>query len=100
MTTSPERMRISRKTRIVTRSNVGTINTTRLRRYSRMLLAPGLFIQPCRDHFVDHGLAYFRRKALQIRLMDMIGKPHGEVHIVGFIGHVALDVVHNALALL
>src|SRR6266705_5609904 len=100
MTTSPERIRISRKTRMVTRNNVGTINRTRLRRYSRMVLAPGLFIQPCRNHPVHHGMAYFRRKALQVRLMDMIREPNGDVHIIRLIGHVALDVVHEALALL
>src|SRR5712691_12476878 len=100
MTTSPERICISRKTRSVTRNNVGTINRTRLRRYSRMVLAPGLFIQPCRDHPVHHGMAYFRCEALQVWLMDMIGEPDGDVHIVCFVSHVALDVKDKALAFL
>ena len=42
-----------------------------------MVLAPGLFIQPRRDHPVHHGMAYFRCKALQVRLMDMIESPMG-----------------------
>src|SRR5262249_26965831 len=100
MTASPERICISRKTRIVTRNNVGTINRRRFRRYSRMVLTPGLFIQPCRDHPVYHGIAYFRCKALQVRLMDMIEESPRDVHIVGFSGHMGLDVVDNALALL
>src|SRR5215472_5378311 len=100
MTTSPERICISKKTRIVTRNNVGTISRRRFRRYSRMVLAPRLFIQPCRDHSVHHGMAYFRCEALQVRLMDMIGEPDGDVHIVRLVGHIALDVVDNALTLL
>ena len=32
--------------------------------------------------------------------MDMIGESDGDVHIICFVGHVALDVVDNALALL
>src|SRR5215468_10399389 len=100
MTTSPERICISRKTRIVTRNNVGTINRRRFRRYSRMVLTPRLFIQPCRDHPVHHGIAYFRCKALQVWLMDMIRESYRDVHIVRLIGYIALDVVDNALALL
>src|SRR5262245_59383032 len=100
MTTSPERRCISRKTKTVTRNNVGTINRTRFRKYSRMVLAPELFTQPHGDHPVHHGMADLRRKALQVRLMDMIGEPNGDVHIVRLVGQVALDVVDDALALL
>src|SRR5262245_31243944 len=45
-------------------------------------------------------MAYFRCKTLQVRLMDMIGEPEGNVHIVCLVSHVALDVVDNALTLL
>src|SRR5262245_16538973 len=56
-------------------------------------------IQPRRDHPVHHSMAYFRCEALQLRLMNMIGEPNGDIHIVRLVGHVALDVVDKALTL-
>jgi hypothetical protein len=40
----------------------------------------------------------FRRKALEVRVVDVIGQPPGDVYLVRFVAQVALDVVDEALA--
>ena len=64
------------------------------------VLSPVLFVQPRRDHPVHHGMPDFGSKALQARVIDLIGEPDGNVYLVRFVGQVALDLVHDVLALL
>ena len=57
-----------------------------------------IVIDPCCDHAVHHGMPDCRRKALEVRVVDVIGQPPGDVYLVRFVAQVALDVVDEALA--
>src|SRR5216117_1534955 len=92
--TSPGISRISAKTSTLTRNSVGTARARRRRTYG--FISP---VEPGVGQAHAEAVAVVVLEALHGRRVGDVLRPRRHVDVVGLVGEVALDVVHDLLAL-
>src|SRR5690242_15742407 len=94
--TSPGMSRSSRNTMTLTRNSVGTASATRRMTYG---FTRPLLVEPGEGQPHAEPVAVVVAEALHVLRMRHVLRPLRDVHVVRLVGKVALDVVHDLLAL-
>src|SRR5204863_4396380 len=94
--TSPGMRRSSRNTITLTRKSVGTARATRRSTYCFI----GLLVEPGEEQSHAEAVPVVVPETLHVIRMRDVLRPLRHVDVVGLVGEVALDVIHDLLALL